>query len=71
MDPFYLSKLQIVLTDFFLAIQKINPEHIRDEASKTEWINLNNSFSYQKYAKYPEHEIISESTDIAAQRHVH
>jgi hypothetical protein len=61
MDPFYLKKLQIVFTDVFIGIETITPERIRDEKSREEWINLKNSFSWLKYHKYPEHEIISEN----------
>ena len=60
MDPFYLSKLQIIFNDFFIAIQSIKPERINQE-SRSEWINLNNSFSYQKYHRYSEHVIINEN----------
>jgi hypothetical protein len=67
MDPFYLKKLQIVLNDFFVAIKTITPESIEKEESRKEWINLNNSFSWQMYHKYPEHEIISE--DMSARLH--
>jgi hypothetical protein len=45
MDPFYLSKLQIIFNDFFLGIQRINPERIADKESREEWINLNKNFS--------------------------
>jgi predicted dithiol-disulfide oxidoreductase (DUF899 family) len=60
MDPFYLSKLQSIFADFFLGIQSIKSERIHQE-SISEWINLNNSFSYQKYHRYPEQVIISEN----------
>jgi hypothetical protein len=69
MDPFYLSKLQTVFTDFFLGILSIKPEHMNEE-SRTEWINLNNSFSYQKYHRYPEHVIISENTSALLHKYM-
>jgi hypothetical protein len=69
MEPFYLSKLQVVFTTFFLGIQNIKPEHMNAK-SRTEWINLNNSFSYQQFHKYPEHVIISENTSALLHKYM-
>jgi hypothetical protein len=69
MDPFYLSKLQTVFTTFFLGIQSIKTEYMNEE-SRTEWINLNNRFSYQKYHRYPEHVIISENTSALLHKYM-
>ena len=69
MDPFYLSKLQTVFTTFFLGIQSIKSEYMNEE-SRTEWINLNNSFSYQQYHRYPEHVIISENTSALLHKYM-
>jgi hypothetical protein len=69
MEPFYLSKLQTVFTTFFLGIQSIKTEYMNEE-SRTEWINLNNSFSYQKYHRYPEHVIISENTSALLHKYM-
>ena len=70
MDPFYLSKLQINFTDFFIAIQSISTESIRDEKSRAEWINLNNISPYQKYHRFPENVIISENTSALLHKYM-
>jgi len=61
MEPFYLAKLQTITADFFIAVDSIKTESIRNEQSRAEWINLNNISPYQKYHMFPENVIISEN----------
>ncbi len=70
MDPFYLSKLQIVFGDFFIAVDSITTERIRDEKSRAEWINLKIIFPYQQYHRYPENDIISENTSALLHKYM-
>ena len=70
MDPFYLDKLQIVFTDFFIAVDSIKTEDIRDEKSRAEWINLKNIHPHEKYHRYPENVIIIENTSALLHKYM-
>jgi hypothetical protein len=59
MDAFYLQKLNIAVSDFFIALKDITPESIKRKESRTEWIKLKNSFSWRIEHQYAEHEIIT------------
>ena len=61
MDPFYLTKLQLIFNDLFIGLRSIPLEDVRDATSRAELVKLHEEFAWQTSTRYAEDVIVSES----------